>query len=147
MAEISPDRLWKWWRELAEREVKLEKEYRPLVEEHGQVHRERSMLEELMSLRDANVRQQIGDQWEQLKKGEELPIIERSPTDTAYDVLYRTGSPLHYKTIFAEMAKEGTVIGGHTPENTLLVYLGRDKRFSKASERGRGYYKLKEWEK
>ena len=54
---------------------------------------------------------------------------------------------MHYREILEEVTKEGTVIGGHDPGTTLIAYLGRDKRFAKAREVGRGYWGLKEWKK
>jgi hypothetical protein len=65
----------------------------------------------------------------------------------AYDVLSRKGVPLHYKEILAEIGKEGAVVGGRNPGTTLIAYLGRDKRFSKATEVGRGFWGLTEWKK
>lgn len=75
-----------------------------------------------------------------------MPSIERKPPDVAYDVLSREGKPMHYRMILDEIRTEGSVvIGGRDPGTTLVAYLGRDKRFTKAREVGRGYWGLKEW--
>ena len=76
-----------------------------------------------------------------------MPSAERKPPDMAHDVLSRKGVPMHYREILEAVNKEGIVVGGHDPGTTLIAYLGRDKRFSKAREAGRGYWQLKAWEK
>lgn len=149
MAEIPIDRLWQWWRELAKRELQLERQYKPLLDEHAVVHAKRMALENLMAQGQAEaINPQIASEWEALRKGEQMPSIERKPPDVAYDLLSRKGVPMHYRAILEEIRSEGTVvIGGRDPGATLIAYLGRDKRFSKAREVGRGYWRLKEWEK
>ena len=147
MEEISFDTLWKWWRELAKRELELEAQYKPLVDEHAAVHGKRMALENLIAQGQLpTIHQEISSRWEALRKGAEMPSIERKPPDVACDVLSRKGVPMHYREILQEVAKEGIVIGGHDPGTTLIAYLGRDKRFAKAREVGRGYWQLKEWE-
>lgn len=76
-----------------------------------------------------------------------MPYIERKPPDVACDVLSRKSVSMYYKELLEEVNKEGVVIGGHDPGTTLIAYLGRDKRFVKATEVGRGYWGLKEWKK
>lgn len=150
MSDIPLDVLWEWWRELAKRELDLEHQYNPLVEEHGLVYSRRKALENLMTqMRPgevSSIHQQITAEWESLRKGEQLPPSERKPSDVAFDVLSRLGNATHYRKILEEMNKEGTVIGGRDPGTTLIAYLGRDERFVKAPEVGRGYWKLKRWE-
>ena len=148
MAEIRLDKLWEWWRELAKRELELERQFKPLVDEHAAVHGKRMALENLMSQGQVpTISREISTEWEALRKGEQMPSTERKPPDVANDVLSRKGAPMHYREILEEMNKEGVVIGGHDPGTTLIAYLGRDKRFAKAREVGRGYWGLKEWQK
>ena len=148
MAEISLDKLRQWWRELAKRELELEALYKPLVDEHAAVHGKRMALENLMAQgRLPAISQELSSEWETLRKGAQMSSTERKPPDVACDVLSRKGVPMHYREILEEVNKEGVVIGGHDPGITLIAYLGRDKRFSKAREVGRGYWRLKEWEK
>lgn len=144
MAEVSIDKLWQWWRELAKRELELEQQYKPLIDEHAAVHGKRMALENLMAQgRLPTMNQEISSEWEALRKVQQMPATERKPPNIAYDVLSRKGVPMHYREILQEMNKEGVVIGGHDPGTTLIAYLGRDKRFLKAREKGRGYWKLK----
>lgn len=148
MAEIPLDKLWQWWRELAKRELELEAQYKPLVDEHGAVHGKRMALENLVAQgRLPAISQEISAEWEALRTGAQMPSTERKPPDVACDVLSRKGVPMHYREILEEVNKEGVVIGGHDPGTTLIAYLGRDKRFAKAREVGRGYWRLKEGEK
>jgi len=148
MAEIPIEKLWQWWRELANRELELEAKYKPLVDEHAAVHGKRMALENLMAQgRLPAIGQEILSEWEALRKGAQMPSTERRPPDVAYDVLSRKGVAMHYKEILEEIKKEGAVIGGRDPGTTLIAYLGRDKRFSKAREAGRGYWQLKEWKR
>ena len=148
MAEVPIDKLWQWWRELVKRELELERQYKPLMNESTAVHGRRMALENLMSQgQPPEFNRKIADEWEKLRKGEQMPSIERKPPDVAYDVLSRKGEPMHYRAILDEVMAEGSVvIGGRDPGTTLVAYLGRDKRFSKAREVGRGYWGLKEWE-
>ena len=148
MAEIPLDKLWQWWRELAKRELELETQYKPLIDEHAAVHGKRMALENLMAQgRLPAISQEISAEWEALRTGAQMPSTERKPPDVACDVLSRKGVPMHYREILEEVNKEGVVIGGHDPGTTLIAYLGRDKRFAKAREVGRGYWRLKEREK
>jgi len=148
MAEISLDKLRQWWRELAKRELELEAQYKPLVDEHAAVHGKRMALENLMAQgQSPAINQEISSEWEALRKGAQMPSTERKPPDVACDVLSRKGVPMHYKEILEEVNKRGIVIGGHDPGTTLIAYLGRDKRFAKAPKVGRGYWGLKEWQK
>jgi hypothetical protein len=148
MGEIPIEKLWQWWRELANRELELETEYKPLVDEHAAVHGKRMALENLMAQgRAPTISQQISTEWEALRKGAQMPSTERKPPDVACDVLSRKGVSMHYRELLEEIRKEGVVIGGHDPGTTLIAYLGRDKRFVKATEVGRGYWGLKEWRK
>ena len=147
MAEVPLDRLWQWWRELAAHETSLERQYKPLLEEYGRIHNKRMTVEQLIAQSQEDAQPQLLAEWGQLRAGEQLPVIERRPVDVAYEVLSRNGRPIHYKAILREITEAGTVIGGRDPGTTLIVYLGRDKRFTKSPEQGRGYYRLKEWEK
>lgn len=148
MAEISLDKLRQWWRELAKRELELEAQYQPLIDEHAEVHGKRMALENLMAQgRLPAIQREISSAWEALRKGAQMPFTERKPPDVACDVLSRKGVPMHYRELLEEVNKEGIVVGGHDPGTTLIAYLGRDKRFSKAPKAGRGYWQLKEWER
>lgn len=148
MEGISLDRLYHWWRELAKRELELEAQWKPLVDEHAAIHAKRMALENLIAQGQLPaISQKLSSEWEALRKGAEMPSIERKPPDVACDVLSRKGVPMHYREILEEVTKEGIVIGGHDPGTTLIAYLGRDKRFAKAREVGRGCWGLKEWKK
>lgn len=148
MAEIPIDRLWQWWRDLAKRELELERQYQPLLDEHAVVHGKRMALENLIAQGQLpTIGQEIASKWEALRKEEQMPSAERKPPDVAYDVLSRKGIPIHYRELLEEVSKGGVVIGGQDPGTTLIAYLGRDKRFVKARDAGRGYWGLKEWQK
>jgi hypothetical protein len=149
MAEITLDTMWRWWRELAKREIDLERKYNPLIEEHAAVHGKRMALENLMAQGQVDkITPQIKSEWDKLRKGQELPSTQRKPADVAYDVLSRQGKAMHYRTILDEVRAEGSVVvGGRDPGTTLVAYLGRDKRFSKVRAAGRGFWGLKEWVK
>lgn len=148
MAEIPLNELWQWWRELAKRELELETQYKPLIDEHAAVHGKRMALENLMAQgRLPAISQEISTEWEALRTGAQMPSLERKPPEVACDVLSRKGVPMHYRDILEGVKEEGVIIGGRDPGTTLVAYLGRDKRFSKAREVGRGYWGLKEWER
>lgn len=148
MADIALKKLWEWWRELAGRELELERQFKPLIDEHAAIHGKRMALENLMAQGQApTISREISAEWEALRTGAQMPSTERKPPDVAFDVLSRRGAPMHYRELLEETKKDGAVIGGRDPGTTLVAYLGRDKRFSKAHEVGRGYWQLKEWQK
>ena len=129
---------------MAKRELELERQYKPLIDEHATVHGKRMALENLMAQgRVDTMNQESASTWETLRKGEQMSSTERKPPDVAYDVLSRKGAPMHYREILEEVNKQGVVIGGNDPGTTLIAYMGRDKRFLKAREKGRGYWRLK----
>jgi hypothetical protein len=144
MVQVTLDKLWNWWHELAKQELELERQYKPLIEKHEEIHRRRAALENLMAAcgNIQEINQQLTSEWEELRKSEQMPIIERKPVDAAFDILARDGRPMHYRDILAELSKAGVVVGGRDPGTTLIAYLGRDRRFTKARESGRGFWKL-----
>ena len=147
MRDISVDKLWQWWEDLAKRELELERQYKPLIDEHAQVYGKRMALENLMAQgKVETINKEIATKWDELRKSEQMPSKEQKPSDVACDVLSRKGVPMHYRAILEEVNREGFVIGGRDPGTTLIAYLGRDKRFLKAHELGRGYWKLKRWD-
>ena len=130
MAEVPIDELWQWWRELAKRELELERQYKPLIDEHATVHGKRMALENLMAQgRVDTMNQEIASTWETLRKGEQMSSTERKPPDVAYDVLSRKGAPMHYREILEEVNKQGVVIGGNDPGTTLIAYMGETSGF------------------
>jgi len=147
MRDISVDKLWQWWEDLAKRELELERQYKPLIDEHAQVHGKRMALENLMAQgKVETINKEIATKWDELRKSEQMPSKEQKPSDVACDVLSRKGVPMQYRAILEEVNREGIVIGGRDPGTTLIAYMGRDKRFLKAHELGRGYWKLKRWD-
>jgi len=152
MAEVSLDKLWDWWRELAMRQVSLERQWKPLLAESQETDAQRHALENLMinliPNQNQDERNKLAQQFqleqEKIRKGEPLPAMERRPMDVAYEILVQTGKPMHYTEILSQLATAGVIIGGQDPRSTLLAYLGRDKRFTKAKEVKRGVWKLSE---
>jgi len=148
MADLPLDKLWQWWTELAHREAKLYKQWRPLAEEHNRLHDKRQQLERLIQLEEGEpeASRKIADGWRQIQEGAEITPIERKPPDVAYDILIQEAKPMHYRELLRRMQEQGVSVGGRDPGSTLIAYLGRDKRFIKAPQLGRGYYQLKEWD-
>jgi hypothetical protein len=144
--QVPLDKLWDWWQELAKQELDLERQYQPLIAKHEEVHRRRQALENLMAAcgKLEEINRQISSKWEELRKSEQLPTIKRKLVDVAYDILARSGRPVHYRDLLTELIKVEVAVGGRDPGTTLIAYLGRDKRFTKAREAGRGFWKLSE---
>lgn len=137
MAEIPLDKLRQWWRDLARRELELERQYKPLIDEHALVHGKRMALENLMAQgRLATINQEMASEWEALRKGEQMPSAERKPPDVAFDVLSRNGGPMHYRVILEEINKEGVVIGGHDPGQLSLHIWAEINGFKKPVKKG-----------
>jgi len=58
------------------------------------------------------------------------------------------GIPMHYRDITTALIDSGVEVPGKDQANTINAYIRQNKRiFTKAPEKGRGYYKLTEWEK
>lgn len=75
---------------------------------------------------------------EESLEGKRLP-------DLIYETLLVAGRPMHYTEILDVAIMRGYSVGGQDPRNTVLAYLSRHKkRFTKAPEAGKGFYKLKE---
>lgn len=69
----------------------------------------------------------------------------KSWADLIHETLQSQGRPMHYGEILKTLKDRGYTVTGKDPRNTVLAYLSRHKkRFTKAPESGRGYYKLKE---
>lgn len=92
---------------------------------------------------------------EELKQGLELTtkaeaedVEQKTLPDVIYEILQESGRPMHYREILNAVNSTGVIVRGKDPSNTVIAYIGRYKsRFTKAPEIGRGYYKLKEWQK
>jgi hypothetical protein len=68
--------------------------------------------------------------------------------NAAYLALQSVGHPVHYKEIVVTMKQKGFVMPGSDPESNLLAHMSNDKkRFAKAPEAGRGFWRLVEWDK
>lgn len=60
--------------------------------------------------------------------------------DAAFDLLKGRGAALHYREIYSEIERQGILIRGASPANTLLTRMLRDGRFRPATPRG--FYEL-----
>lgn len=149
MGDLPLDKLWTWWKELASEAVKLRRQFEPLRNRLNQVEEKVRRLEDLIRVEEGEPEgsRKISEAWAQMKEGGELIPAERKPPDVAYDILLQEAKPMHYRELVERIREQGIAVGGRDPGSTLIAYLGRDKRFAKAKEVGRGYYKLKEWGK
>jgi hypothetical protein len=148
MEDLPLDKLWEWWHELAKREVKLREHYEPLMNESNRIHEKRMQLERLIHLEgeEPEISRKIADAWNETQKGAQIVSAERKPPDVAYDILLQEGKPTHYSVLLERMRRQGVLVGGRDPGSTLIAYLSRDKRFTKAKQSGRGYYQLQQWD-
>ena len=148
MKRLPLDKLWEWWNDQVIDEIRLEKQYKPLIAEYEEVHRRRSQLEQLILTEEGpEANKKVSDALSRLKAGIIPSTNERHPIDVAWEVLIEAAKPMHYSELLAEIKKRGISVGGRDPGSTLIAYLGRDKRFCKAPEIKRGVWKLKEWER
>jgi hypothetical protein len=148
MGDLPLDKLWEWWTELTHRQVKLDRQWKPLADESGRLNQKRAQLENLIRMEEGEpeASQKLAQAWSQIQGGAELTVVERKPPDIAYEILIQEAKPLHYRQLLERIRERGVLIGGRDPGCTLIAYLGRDKRFIKAPQLGRGYYQLKEWD-
>lgn len=145
MKRLPVDKFWEWWKELVKEENRLEKQYKPLLEEYEQVRRRRVQTEQVIIMEEGpEAHKKIAELLSGLMNGDISPSIELNPADVAWEVLIQAAQPMHYRDILEEMKKRGSSVGGRDPGSTLIAYLGRDKRFCKAPEVKRGVWKLKE---
>jgi ERCC4-related helicase len=148
MGDLPLDKLWTWWKELASEQVKLRKQFEPLRDRLNQVEDKLRRLEDLIRVEEVEPEgsRKIVDAWGQIKAGEGMTLVARKPPDVAFDILIQVAKPMHYRKLVQKIEEQGVRVGGRDPGSTLIAYLGRDKRFTKAKQAGRGYYQLKEWE-
>jgi len=150
MTDLPLDKLWMWWKELASEQVRLRKQFEPLRDRLNRVEDKLRRLEDLIRVEEGEPdgSHKIADAWARMKAGEGMISVERKPPDLAYDILIQMAKPMHYRELLQKIQEQGVSIGGQDPGNTLLAYLGRDKRFVRAKvDNKRGYYQLKEWER
>ena len=149
MGDLPVEKLWEWWTALARQEVRLREQYEPLLNEHNRLHEKRLQLERLIHLEEGEPEgsRKIAQAWAQMQEGAKITPAERKPPDVAYDILIQEAKPMHYSQLLERIRGQGILVGGRDPGSTLIAYLGRDKRFAKAKQAGRGYYQLKEWDK
>jgi len=149
MGDLPLDKLWQWWTELSQRAVKLHRQWKPLADEYERLERKRAQLEQLIRLEEGEPEgsRKVAEAWARIQEGGDIIPVERKPPDIAYDILLQETKPMHYRKLVERIKEQGIAVGGRDPGSTLIAYLGRDKRFAKAKEVGRGYYKLKEWGK
>ena len=77
MAEILLDKLWQQWRELAKRELEIQAQYKPLIDEYAAANGKRMALENLMLQGQLpTINQEISSKWEVLRKGAQMPSTE-----------------------------------------------------------------------
>lgn len=135
-----------WWVQLTRRYYELQKQLEPLREERGRVDDLRSRL--------AHVLEAVGvkaEELQQLENGirEQLSAQPQMPpprvSDMAYEVLASIGKPAHYKEILEGIKERGDMVPGVDPGTNLIAHMLKDRRFAKAPEAGKGYYKLKTW--
>ncbi len=92
MADIPFDRLWQWWRELAKRELGLERQFKPLIDEHAAVHSKRMALENLMAQGRLEVNQQFAAKLDELRKEAPIEYKRYYPIETDVDELNQARS-------------------------------------------------------
>lgn len=66
--------------------------------------------------------------------------LDSRAVDAAFALIQTRGTPLHYREIYSEIERQGIVIRGASPPNTLLTRMLRDGRFRPAGPRG--YYEV-----
>lgn len=78
MSDIPLDKLWQWWQELAARELTLERQYKPLLNETERVHRKRTILEQLIveqHEKHEDAQKELAEEWQKLLERKNLPTL------------------------------------------------------------------------
>jgi hypothetical protein len=125
---IDLKQIWDYRRELLERASELDEIITPAAKDLQEIRKKLAALDDLLRL-----------------EGERIDDV--SVRQIAYDTLVAIGKPTHYRELLGELGKRGYEVPGKDPATNLLAHLLNDPRFTKAPEIGRGYYKLKEWDK
>ena len=136
-----------WFVRLLKEQADLEPEYKHIKEKREALIIQLAGLEQI--LRSANVDVEA---LRRIAKPATEVEVEPAKQETLPDAIARTlqafGKAMHYREISAALADSGFYVPGKDPGNTVLAYMTRYKgRFAKAPEVGKGYYKLKEWQK
>jgi len=137
-----------WWLQLTRRYYELQKQIEPLRDERNRLEDVRGRLArvlEAVGVKAEELQQLEGRIREELAAQPQMQAARVS--DMAYEVLASLAKPVHYKEILDGIKERGGEVPGIDPGTNLIAHMLKDKRFSKAPEVGKGYYKLKEWDK
>jgi HB1, ASXL, restriction endonuclease HTH domain len=69
-----------------------------------------------------------------------IGVPDSKAVDAAFSVIESRGTPMHYRDIYSEIERQGILIRGASPANTLLTRMLRDGRFRPAG--ARGFYEI-----
>lgn len=134
------------WLQLAKKERELQEAIRPLKEERDEIRRTLDDLARLLDTLGIS-RDELSQELEQQPEIMMATAKRVNVADMAYAMLRSLGKPSHYKVILEAMREQGFNVPGKDPVANLLAHMLNDKkRFAKAKEEGRGYYKLTEWD-
>lgn len=126
-------------------QLELEPEYKRIHDERQTLRSQIDGLEQF--LRGSNV--DVDALQAKVKPPAEAEY-DSSESETLPEAIARTirshGTPMHYRDITTALIDEGVEVPGKDKANTINAYIRQNKRlFTKAQEKGRGFYKLKEW--
>lgn len=141
---IDTDIIKNWYIEVRKEYVEVDGEFEALRKRREKLNVQLGSLEPLLMQAGINV-----DEIKQsIKSSEDMESVQVEPKtlpEAITEILRTSTGPMHYSDILAALKEKGYVVLGKDPRNTVLAYISRHKkRFTKAPETGRGYYKLKD---
>lgn len=144
---VDVEAIRKWWLQLTRKYYELYKQIEPLREERRKVEDLRGRLVRVLEgvgLTSGEIERMDNEIREEL---DAQPQAEPGKlSDAAYEVLASLEQASHYKVILEGIKERGIRVPGSDPGTNLIAHMLKDRRFSKAPEVGKGYYKLKDWE-
>ena len=131
------------YRKLLRRKSLIEPEFNEIRDQLDTINRQIAGLDQVLLA--------AGEDTAEIRKST-FPHVEireeeepRKLQEEIFKVLGDIGQPLHYKKITDLLLQSAISVPGKDPYNTVSAYLNRFKSmFTKAPEKGRGYYQLKE---
>ena len=131
---------------LLKKQLQLEPEYMKIHDERQALRSQIEGIEQYLRAAKVDV-----EALRETVKPSAKAEYESNETETLPEAIARTlrsyGTPMHYRDITTALIDGGVEVPGQDKANTVNAYVRQSKLFSKAPEKGRGYYKLKEWEK
>jgi len=141
---IDTDIIKNWYIKAREEFVEVDSEFQTLRKRRDELTVQFGSLEPLLIQAGINV-EELKQSTKPSEDMESKQVEPKTIPEAITEILRNSAGPMHYSNILDSLKEKGYVVLGKDPRNTILAHISRHKkRFAKAPEAGRGYYKLKD---